>query len=109
MACRLHTALAGPRLNDDQPIPSSKEFQILKVMKLVLTDIVKDTATQPGLKHLVRPDHRGIRQPQAGFARERELIEDAGKTMDMRPTTWMSRRRMSWCRSRKSINTKRSG
>ena len=41
----------------------SKEFQILKALKLVLTDVVKDTATQPGLKHpLSDRTIEGIRQ-----------------------------------------------
>ena len=65
----------------------SKEFQILKALKLVLTDVVKDTATQPGLKHpLSEHTIEGIRQClKLISARERELIEEAGKSMDMRP------------------------
>mgnify|MGYP001589572287 CR=1 FL=1 len=65
----------------------SKEFQILKVLKLVLTDVVKDTATQPGLKHpLSERTIEGIRQClKLISARERELIEEVGKRMDMRP------------------------
>lgn len=65
----------------------SKEYQILKALKLVLTDIVKDTATQPGLKHpLSDRTIEGIRQClKLISARERELIEDSGNTMDMRP------------------------
>jgi hypothetical protein len=72
-------------MSDDQTNPlESKEFQILKV---VLTDVVKDTATQPGLKHpLSDRTIEGIRQClKLVSARERELIEDAGKSMDMRP------------------------
>ena len=75
-------------MSDDKTSPlESKEYQILKAMKLVLTDIVKDTATQPGLKHpLSERTIEGIRQClKLISARERELIEDAGKTMDMRP------------------------
>ena len=75
-------------MSDDPTNPlESKEFQILKVMKLVLTDVVKDTATQPGLKHpLSDRTIEGIRQClKLVSARERELFEDAGKTMDMRP------------------------
>ncbi|HEU5339110.1 MAG TPA: hypothetical protein VFU39_07480 [Sulfuricaulis sp.] len=65
----------------------SKEFQILKALKLVLTDVVKDTATQPGLKHpLSERTIEGIRQClKLISARERELTEEAGKSMDMRP------------------------
>ncbi len=75
-------------MSDDRSNPlESKEFQILKVMKLVLTDVVKDTATQPGLKHpLSERTIEGIRQClRLISARERELVEGAGKTMDMRP------------------------
>jgi len=75
-------------MSDDKTNPlESKEFQILKVMKLVLTDVVKDTATQPGLKHpLSDRTIEGIRQClKLVSARERELVEDAGKTMGMRP------------------------
>ena len=75
-------------MSDDKTTPlESKEFQILKALKLVLTDVVKDTATQPGLKHpLSERTIEGIRQClKLISARERELIEDAGKTMDMRP------------------------
>ena len=75
-------------MSDDKTTPlESKEYQILKALKLVLTDVVKDTATQPGLKHpLSDRTIEGIRQClKLVSARERELIEDAGKTMDMRP------------------------
>jgi hypothetical protein len=78
----------GKDMSDDPTNPlESKEFQILKVMKLVLTDVVKDTATQPGLKHpLSDRTIEGIRQClKLVAARERELVEDAGKTMGMRP------------------------
>ena len=75
-------------MSDDKTTPlESKEYQILKALKLVLTDVVKDTATQPGLKHpLSDRTIEGIRQClKLISARERELIEDSGKTMDMRP------------------------
>ena len=75
-------------MSDDKTTPlESKEYQILKALKLVLTDVVKDTATQPGLKHpLSEHTIEGIRQClKLISARERELIEDSGKTMDMRP------------------------
>jgi hypothetical protein len=75
-------------MSDDPTNPlESKEFQILKAMKLVLTNVVKDTATQPGLKHpLSDRTIEDIRQClKLVSARERELIEDAGKSMDMRP------------------------
>ena len=75
-------------MSDDPTNPlESKEFQILKAMKLVLTNVVKDTATQPGLKHpLSDRTIEDIRQClKLVSARERELVEDAGKTMGMRP------------------------
>ena len=75
-------------MSDDRTDPQqNREFQILKAMKLVLTDVVKDTATQPGLKHpLSDRTIEGIRQClKLISARERELIEAAGESMDMRP------------------------
>jgi len=75
-------------MNDDQTNPlESKEFRILKTMKLVLTNVVKDTATQPGLNHpLSDRTIEDIRQClKLIAARERELIEESGKNQDMRP------------------------
>ncbi len=74
-------------MSDEKNLLESKEFQILKVMKLVLTDVVKDTATQPGLKHpLSERTVDGIRQClKLITARERELVDESGKSMDMRP------------------------
>lgn len=75
-------------MSDDSSHPlESKEFQILKAMKLVLTNVVKDTATQPGLKHpLSERTIEDIRQClKLISARERELVEDAGQALDMRP------------------------
>lgn len=75
-------------MSDEKTSPlESKEYQILKALRLVLTDVVKDTATQPGLKHpLSDRTIEGIRQClKLISARERELIENSGKTMGMRP------------------------
>lgn len=74
-------------MSDEHKPLESKEFRIIQAMKLVLTDVVKDTATQPGLKHpLSDRTIEGIRQClKLISARERELIEEAGKSMDMRP------------------------
>lgn len=75
-------------MSDDKITPQeSQEYRILQAMKLVLTDVVKDTATQPGLKHpLSDRTIEGIRQClRLISARERELVEESGKTMDMRP------------------------
>ena len=66
---------------------ASKEFRILRAMKTTLTGVIKDTATQPGLKHpLSERTIQDIRQCLMLIsARERELAEAAGKPMDMRP------------------------
>ncbi|HLD14271.1 MAG TPA: hypothetical protein VJB18_06090 [Burkholderiales bacterium] len=75
-------------MSEKQPDPAaSKEFRILRAMKQTLTGIIKDTATQPGLKHpLSERTIEDIRQCLVLIsARERELAETAGKPMDMRP------------------------
>ena len=66
---------------------SSKERQILRMMKRVLTDIAKDTYTAPGLKHPLSDNTiLSIRDCLALIsARERELTEAAGETMNLRP------------------------
>lgn len=66
---------------------SSKEAQVLRMVKRVLTDIAKDTSTPPGVKHPLS-DHTllGIRECLALIsARERELAEEVGQPMNMRP------------------------
>ena len=65
----------------------SKEFRILRAMKQTLTGVIKDTATQPGLKHpLSDRTIEDIRQCLMLIsARERELAEAAGSPMNMRP------------------------
>jgi len=65
----------------------SKEARILGVMKSVLTRIVKDTATQPGLKHpLADGTIEDIRHCLGLIAaREAELAEEAGAPMTARP------------------------
>ena len=75
-------------MSEKQPDPAeSKEFRILRAMKLTLTGVIKDTATQPGLKHpLSDRTIEDIRQCLGLIsARERELAEEAGKPMGMRP------------------------
>lgn len=73
--------------DDTNPLSDNKEYQILKALKLVLTDVVKDTATQPGMKHpLSDRTIEGIRQClRLISAREKELVESTGQSMDMRP------------------------
>ncbi len=65
----------------------SKELRILRAMKTTLTGVIKDTATQPGLKHpLSDRTIEDIRQCLMLIsARERELAEETGKPMAMRP------------------------
>ena len=66
---------------------SSKEAQVLRMVKRVLTDIAKDTSTAPGLKHpLSEQTIQGIRDCLSLIsARELELAEEAGQAMNMRP------------------------
>ncbi|MGD2137144.1 MAG: segregation and condensation protein A [Gammaproteobacteria bacterium] len=65
----------------------TKEERILRVMKRVLTDVAKDTYTRPGLRHPLSDDTiRGIRDCLSLItAREVELNEAAGRSMDKRP------------------------
>jgi hypothetical protein len=65
----------------------SKEFQILQAMKTTLTDVIKDTATAPGLQHpLSDRTIENIRQCLVLItARERELAQAAGVSMTHRP------------------------
>lgn len=65
----------------------TKEERILRVMKRVLTDVAKDTYTKPGFRHPLSEDTiDGIRNCLALIsARETELNEAAGRSMDARP------------------------
>lgn len=65
----------------------SKEERILRMVKRVLTDIAKETYTEPGLKHpLSEKTILNIRDCFALIAaREAELAATAGRPMDMRP------------------------
>lgn len=65
----------------------SKEEQILKMMKKVLTDVAKDTHVKPGLKHPLSDDTiMGIRDCLSLItAREQELAQEAGRESKMRP------------------------
>ena len=65
----------------------SKEEQILKMVKRVLTDVAKDTHVKPGLKHpLTDNTILGIRDCLALItAREQELQKEAGRESKMRP------------------------
>lgn len=65
----------------------SQEERILRMMKKVLTDVAKDTHAKPGFRHpLSDSTVQGIRECLALIsARERELVEARGQTMDKRP------------------------
>jgi len=65
----------------------SKEERILRIMKKVLTDVAKDTYTQPGLKHPLSEDTIiSIRDCLSLItAREQELFDSSGRKTDTRP------------------------
>lgn len=65
----------------------SKEEQILRMMKKVLTDVAKETFTRPGLKHPLSDNTiLSIRDCLALItAREVELSEEHGRPMNQRP------------------------
>jgi len=65
----------------------SKEELILRAVKMVLTGVVRDTATPPGMKHpLSDQTIADMRQCLLLISeRERELAEAAGRPMSRRP------------------------
>ncbi len=65
----------------------TKEEQILGAVKRVLTEVIKDTATQPGVKHPLSDNTiNGLRDCLMLISqREQELAEVAGRSMDARP------------------------
>ncbi len=65
----------------------TQEERIMRMMKRVLTDVAKDTHAKPGFRHpLSENTIQGIRECLALIsARERELVEERGHSMDMRP------------------------
>lgn len=71
-------------MNDET---QSKEEQILRIMRHVLTCVVKDTATDPRLKHpLAEGTIRDIREAMVLIsARQQELAAAAGREMNDRP------------------------
>jgi hypothetical protein len=64
-----------------------EEANILRAVKQVLTRVIKDTATQPGLKHpLSEPTINGLRDCLLMISqREQILAERLGISNDMRP------------------------
>ena len=65
----------------------SKEEQILRMVKKVLTDVAKDTHVKPGLRHHLNDNTiLGIRECLTLItAREQELAKEAGRESKMRP------------------------
>lgn len=65
----------------------SKEGQILHAVKRVLTEVIKDTATEPGQIHPLSGNTiNGLRDCLMLISqREQELAAEAGHTMDKRP------------------------
>ncbi|MHB1241243.1 MAG: segregation and condensation protein A, partial [Gammaproteobacteria bacterium] len=65
----------------------SKEEQILRIMRGVLTNVAKDTYTKPGFRHpLSDATIQGIRDCLALIsAREHELAAGAGRPSTARP------------------------
>ena len=65
----------------------SKEHQIIATMRKVLSSIVRDTTPPPGRPHPLREST--IEDVKHCFAlitaREKEIYEEAGKSMDKRP------------------------
>ena len=65
----------------------SKEHQILATLRKVLSEVVRDTTPPPGRLHPLKP--QTIENVKHCFmlltAREKEIIEEAGGTMDKRP------------------------
>lgn len=66
---------------------TSKEEQILQLMKRVLTDVAKDTFTRPGFKHQLSDQTiQDIRECLSLITvRENELMEESGRSRDHRP------------------------
>ena len=65
----------------------SKEEQILRAVKRTLTEVIKDTATEPGLRHpLSESTITGLRDCLILISqREQELGVSANREMGMRP------------------------
>jgi len=65
----------------------SEEENILRAVKRVLTEVIKDTATEPGMRHpLSESTINGLRDCLILIAnREHELAEAAGRPRTERP------------------------
>jgi len=65
----------------------TKEELILSLVKRTLTDVIKDTATKPGLHHPLSDETiKQLRDCLGMIAqREHELADEAGRDQNMRP------------------------
>ena len=65
----------------------SKEEQILQACKRTLTEVIKDTATKPGMRHpLSENTVGGLRDCLVMISqREAELADEAGRPSEARP------------------------
>lgn len=74
-------------MSDEIKDAAGEEAKILKAVKKVLTEVIKDTATQPGIKHpLSENTINGLRDCLVMIAgREQVLAEKLGLSNDMRP------------------------
>jgi len=73
--------------NSSEGSGDNKETRILRAMRQVLTTIVKDTATAPGMRHPLSDNTvEDIRQCLGLIAaREQELLLENGVDNDMKP------------------------
>ncbi len=65
----------------------SKEEQILRAVKRTLTEVIKDTATQPGMRHPLSDNTlAGLRDCLLLISqREHELADAAGRPSEAKP------------------------
>ena len=72
-------------MTDDSP---NKEERILNVMRSILIDVIKDTTTEPGLKHPLSDST--IENIRHGLdlitARQKEVAEAQGESWNLRPS-----------------------
>jgi hypothetical protein len=74
-------------MNQSDQSGAGKEARILRAMRLTLTHVIQDTTTPPGMTHpLSGTTVEDIRQClKLITARERELADELGRPMNMRP------------------------
>ncbi|HSM28394.1 MAG TPA: segregation and condensation protein A [Thioalkalivibrio sp.] len=72
---------------EDSTAELNKEQRILSMVKKVLTDVARDTHAPPGIKHpLTDRTIEGIRDCLTMIvAREQELADALGQSMNLRP------------------------